>query len=159
MGGDTGLGPWHVGLFFNLNGPDSEIRLHGSAIHLYANLLNAVEPQDCWVTMMIVGPFFVHRDAEGFQHLWNRYAAGKRDRLWRGIQLGHHYQKAYRLTIWVQKESISNLKAGRSQQLRPFGAKTTTRRLRLKQLLSFRPVPVNRVSLQMIRELKKKRAL
>lgn len=100
-----GLGPWYVGLFFNLseNKTQTELRVHGS-LHWFPLIRNLLDERDHWATIMVVGPFYEWNDALGFHTLWSRQTRGKLRRIRRGITLLRYYRaRHYDIHLWMQR--------------------------------------------------------
>lgn len=84
--------------------------MHGS-IHWFAPFRNLLDERDCWITMMVIGPFFKWDDAVGFFHLWSRQTRGKARRMKRGVTLLKCYEKQYNLVMWVQQQARDEIEA------------------------------------------------
>jgi len=104
------LGPWFVALLFNEN--DSlPTRNKGTksktviVIHTYAYrsaaIKNALNPNDAWVTMQLVGPFSQHSHAQKFAILWERETRSNKGlKLQRGLDLISKYGYRYKVKMW-----------------------------------------------------------
>ena len=154
-----GVGPWYVGLFFNL-APHvpanyTEIRLHGN-LSMYAALHNAVFPTDHLVAMMTIGPFMAWNDALGFYLLWAKQAHGKNRRLRRGYFLYERYKAAYELKMWCQAEEYTHVAKAAYP---PPPKKTTSQQQCIRAYFKNRPYLPNaaELSIKQLRTLKEQR--
>ena len=153
MESSRGLGPWYVGLFFNIGSTkkQTELRVHGS-IHWFAPFRNLLDERDCWVTMMVIGPFLKWTDAVGFFHLWSRQTRGKARRMKRGITLLKCYKEQYNLNVWIQSCDKDEIVKQLEELPRAIGGK----KQRLNQMLHTTR-PDNKMTMQHVENVKRQR--
>jgi hypothetical protein len=75
-------------------------------VHTYAHRLaavrNALNASDNWVTIQVVGPFLVYRQAVAFFSLWNKKVRSRASKIQRGFDLLGKYHEKYNLKMWCQ---------------------------------------------------------
>ena len=120
----AGLGPWYVALLFNENDhlPNHQKgskRKSAVVMHTYAHRLagirNALNENDNWVTMQIIGPFMRRANASALRTLWAQKVRSKAAKLQRGFDLLTKYHKEYNLQMWCQSRPADEIRIQRKR--------------------------------------------
>lgn len=132
-----GMGPWFCALLFNTS-EECKKQTHLLAHtlpHLAPDVLNKSESDDCWVTIIKVGPFEVWDECVAYLNLWTLRTRGRLRRLERGIEIFRKYAKPLGLTFWYQNETRETImeqhkRYKRSKRIVPTETEETKKRPR-----------------------------
>ena len=117
-----GLGPWYVALLFNENDylanrqrgskRKSDVVMHTYA-HRLAGIRNALNKNDNWVTIQVIGPFLRLADAAAARSLCAQKVRSKAAKIQRAFDILAKYHKPYGLRMACQtrkKEDMQPVK-------------------------------------------------